>query len=155
MNAGFVTVKSSLLRVSVNYRAGRVINSPNNLEVRALVEVAPCLPVILCERILDAYNRVLAGELLVLLCQLLVGNPLAWVAVWVLEVQVVLLLLSLVELARCYIHGDLHLTSVACLLDRIGYQGERLFRSLDIWCNATLITNVTCRLTILLLRERL
>lgn len=74
------------------------VHLPNNLEVRGLEEVAPGLPVILSEGVLDGDNGVLGSELLVLVGKLLVGNPLLGVGVGVLEVKVVLLDVGLVEL---------------------------------------------------------
>ena len=51
---------------------------PNNLEVRCFVEIAPCLPVVFCERILNADNGVLAGQLLVHVRKLVVSDPFAF-----------------------------------------------------------------------------
>lgn len=56
------------------------------MEVGGGHEVVPGLPVILSEWILDGDNWVLLGELLVEISQLLVGEPLGWVGVRVLEV---------------------------------------------------------------------
>jgi hypothetical protein len=47
------------------------------------------------------------------------------------------------------------LSCIACLLDRIGDKIESLLCRLDIWCDTTLITDVACRLAILLLGESL
>lgn len=128
---------------------------PNNLEVGSLVEVAPSLPVVLREGVLNADDGVLAGQLLVEVGQLLVGEPLGGVAVGVLEVEVVLLGLGLVELARGNIKRDLNLAGVAGLLDGAGDQFEGLIGSLDIRGDTTLVTNVASRLAILLLGQSL
>lgn len=128
---------------------------PNNLEVRSLEEVAPSLPVIFRERILNADDGVLAGQLLIQIGQLLVGEPLGWVAVGVLEVQVVLLGLGLIKLAGSNVQGDFNFSGVSSLLDSAGDQFKGLFGSLDVRSNTALITNVACRLAILLLSQSL
>lgn len=132
-----------------------VANSPNNLEVRGLEEVAPSLPVILSERILNADNGVLLGEVLVQVGKLLVGEPLLRVAVGVLEVEVVFLDIGLVELARGNVHGNLDLASVSGLLNGLGDQVESLLGGLNIGSDTTLVTDVTGRLAVLLLGQRL
>lgn len=132
---------------------GQIIT--DNLEVRGLVEVAPCLPVILSKGILDADDWVLGGKLLVLLGKLFVSEPLGWVTFGVLEVQVVLLSFLLVELAGSNIHSDLHASGVASSINSGSDQLQGLISSLDIWGNTTLITDVTSRLAILLLSKRL
>jgi hypothetical protein len=126
-----------------------------NLEIRCLVEVRPCLPVVLSKGVLDADNWVLLSKLLVLVCKLFVGDPLGWVTFWVLEVQVVLLSILLVELARGNVHGNVHLSGVASRLDGLGDEFKSLLGSLNIWCNTTFITNVASRLAVLLLGKRL
>ena len=131
------------------------MNSPNNLHLAGLVEVAPSLPIILCEWVLDGDNWVLAGELLVLVGELLVGNPLALVTFGVLEVQVVLLGIGVVELAGGDIHGNLDLSSVASLLDSIRDELKSLIGGLNVWSDTTLITDVASGLTVLLLGESL
>lgn len=115
----------------------------NDLEVGGLEEVGPGLPVILSEGVLDRDDRVLGGQGLVKVGELLVGEPLALVRVGVLEVQVVLLLVGLVELAGSNVHGDLHLASIAGLLDGLGDQVKSLLRGLDIGSNTTLVSDIT------------
>lgn len=132
---------------------GQIIT--NNLEVGGLEEVGPGLPIVLSKGILDADNGVLLGQGLVELGELLVGEPLALVAVWVLEVKIVLLLLDLVELAGRNIHGDLDLASVASLLDGLGDEVESLLGSLNIGGNTALVTDVSGRLSVGLLGEAL
>src|SRR5690242_15417079 len=127
----------------------------NDLEVRGLEEVRPGLPVVLSEGVLDGDNGVLLGERLVELSELLVGEPLALVALGVLEVEVVLLLLGLVELAGGNVHSDLDLASVASSLDGLGDEVESLLGGLNIGSNTTLVTNVAGRLAVLLLGEGL
>lgn len=127
----------------------------NDLEVRGLEEVRPGLPVILSEGVLNGDNGVLLGEGLVELSELLVGEPLALVALGVLEVEVVLLLLGLVELAGGDVHSDLDLASVASSLDGLGDEVESLLGGLNIGSNTTLVTNVAGRLAVLLLGEGL
>ena len=139
MRIGLVTVKSS----------------PTILEVGGLIEVAPCLPIILSKWILDTDNGVLLGEGLVLLGQLLISDPFGWVTVWVLEVKVVLLHILLVELAGSNIHGDVDLASISGRLNSLGDKLESFLGSLDIWCNTTLVTDITRRLSILLLGKSL
>lgn len=128
---------------------------PNNLEVRGLVEVAPGLPVVLSEGVLDADNGVLGSKRLVEVGQLLVGEPLGGVALRVLEVQVVLLGVGLVELAGGNVKSDVNLAGVAGLLDGLGDQVESLLGSLNVGGNTTLVTNVTSRLAVLLLGQSL
>ena len=127
----------------------------DNLEVRALEEVAPGLPVILGEWILNADDWVFLCESLVLSGKLFIGDPLGWVTVWVLEVQIVLLGILLVEFTRSDIHGDVHSASVASGLDGLGDKLKSLLSSLDIWCDTTLVTNVTSGLSVLLLGKGL
>lgn len=130
-------------------------NSPNNLEVRGLEEVAPSLPVVLSERILNADNGILLGEVLVQVGKLLVGEPLLRVALRVLEVEVVFLDIGLVELAGGNVHGNLDLASVSGLFNGLGDQVESLLGGLDIGSNTTLVTDVTGRLAVLLLGQGL
>lgn len=128
---------------------------PNNLEVRGLEEVAPSLPVILSERILNADNGVLLGEVFVQVGELFVGEPLLGVTLGILEVEIVFLCVGLVELAGGNVHSDLDLASVSGLLNSLGDQVESLLGSLDIRSNTTLITDVTGRLAVLLLGQGL
>ena len=137
------------------FRVGDCQVVTNNLEVRGLEEVRPGLPVVLSEGVLDGDDGVLLGERLVELSELLVGEPLALVAVRVLEVKVVLLLVGLVELAGRNVHGDLDLTGVTSSLNGVGDEVESLLGGLDIGSNTTLITNVAGGLAVLLLGEGL
>ena len=130
-------------------------NLPNDLEVGCLEEVAPRLPVILGEGVLNRNNWVLGGKRFVLVGQLLIGDPQAFVAIGVLEVEIVLLLVFLVELTGSNIHGYVHLALVTSLFDGVGDEVQCFLSSLDIRSNTTLVTNVTCRLTILLLGKGL
>mgnify|MGYP005989629891 CR=1 FL=1 len=127
----------------------------DNLDVLGLGEVAPSLPVVLSEGVLDGDNGVLLAKLAVEGSKLLVGDPLGRVAVGVLEVEVVLLLVGLVEFAGGNIHGDLDLASVASLLDGLGDQLESLIGSLNIGSDTTLVTDVASGLAVLLLGESL
>lgn len=127
----------------------------DNLEVGGLVEVAPGLPVVLSEGVLNGDNGVLGSQLLVQVGELLVGEPLGGVTLGVLEVEVVLLLLDLVELAGGNVHGNGHLASVAGLLDGIGDQVQSLLSGLNIGSNTTLVTDVTSGLAVLLLGKGL
>ncbi|KAI6754374.1 hypothetical protein HG530_012888 [Fusarium avenaceum] len=111
----------------------------NNLDVLGLGEVAPGLPVVLSEGVLDGNDGVLLAELGVEAGKLLI----------------VLLLLDLVELAGSNIHGDLHLASVANLLDGIGDKLESLLGSLDIGSDTTLVTDVAGGLAVSLLGQTL
>jgi len=147
-------VTRSTLVSTIWFRENRV-SIPNNLEVRGLVEVAPGLPVVLSEGVLDADNGILASKRLVEVGKLLVGEPLGGVAVGVLEVQVVLLGVGLVELAGGNIKGNLDLAGVAGLLNGFGDQVESLLGSLNVGGHTTLVTNVTSGLAVLLLGERL
>lgn len=132
---------------------GQIIT--DNLEVGGLVEVAPCLPVILSKWVLDADNGVLLSQGLVLVRELLVCDPLGWVAIGVLEVQVVLLGILLVELAGGNVHGDVHLSGVASSLNGLSNELESLLGSLNIRSNTTLVSNVARRLAVLLLGKGL
>lgn len=132
---------------------GQVIT--DNLDVLGLVKVAPGLPVILSKGVLNADNGVLLAEVGVHGGKLLVGDPLGGVALGVLEVKVVLLLLLLVEFAGGNIHGNVHLASVASLLNGIGDELKGLISGLDIGGNTTLITNVASGLAVLLLGQSL
>jgi hypothetical protein len=127
----------------------------DNLEVGGLEEVRPGLPVVLSEGVLDADNGVLLGERLVELSQLLVGEPLALVALGVLEVKVVLLLVGLVELAGGNVHGDLDLARVTSLVDGRHDEVESLLGGLNIGGNTALVTDVAGGLSVLLLGEGL
>ena len=132
---------------------GQVVS--NDLDVLGLIEVAPGLPVVLGEGILDRDNGVLLGEVSVELGKLLVGDPLGGVAVGVLEVEIVLLGILLVELARGNVHGNLHGAGVSSLLDGLGDEVQSLLGGLDIGGDATLVTDVASRLAVLLLGEAL
>jgi hypothetical protein len=132
---------------------GKVI--ADNLEVGGLVEVAPGLPVVLGEGVLDRNNGVLGGELLVLVGKLLVSHPLALIGVGVLEVKVVLLLVGFVELGGGNVHGDLDLASVASLLNGVGDEVKSLLSGLNVGSDATLVTDVAGRLAVPLLGEGL
>ena len=132
---------------------GQVIT--DNLEVGGLVEVAPGLPIILSEGVLDGDNGVLGSKLLVQVGELLVGDPLGGVAIGVLEVEVVLLLLGLVELAGGNVHGDRHLASVAGLLNGIGNEVKSLLGGLNIGSDTTLVADVASGLAVLLLGKGL
>jgi hypothetical protein len=132
---------------------GKVI--ADNLEVGGLVEVAPGLPVVLGEGVLDGDNGVLGGELLVLVGKLLVSDPLALIGVGVLEVKVVLLLVGFVELGGGNVHGDLDLASVASLLNGVGDEVKSLLSGLNVGSDATLVTDVAGRLAVPLLGEGL
>lgn len=81
----------------------------------------------------------------------MVGEPLALVTLWVLEVQVVFLNVLLVELAGSHIHGDVDLSFVTGIVDGIGYQGQSLIGSVNVWCNTTLVSDVACGLAVPLL----
>ena len=59
---------------------------PNNLEIGSLEEVDPRIPVVLGEWVLDGNDRVLFGELLVEIGQLLVTQPLGRVGVGILQI---------------------------------------------------------------------
>ncbi|KAL2290733.1 hypothetical protein FJTKL_14732 [Diaporthe vaccinii] len=128
---------------------------PDDLDVLGLVEVAPGLPVILGEGVLDGDDGVLLGQVAVQGGELLVGDPLGGVRVGVLEVQVVLLLVNLVELGRGDVHGNVHLAGVASLLDGVGDELEGLLGGLDIGGNTTLISDVAGGLAVLLLGQAL
>jgi hypothetical protein len=134
---------------------GKVITDDLEVRARGLVEVAPGLPVVLSEGVLDGDNGVLGSELLVLVGKLLVGDPLALVGVGVLEVKVVLLLVGLVELGGGNVHGDLDLASVAGLLNGVGDEVKGLLGGLNIGSNTTLVTDVAGGLTVPLLGEGL
>jgi hypothetical protein len=127
----------------------------DNLDVLGLGEVAPGLPVVLSEGILDGDDRVLLAELGVEVGELLVCDPLGGVRLGVLEVKIVFLLLNLVELAGGNIHSDLDLAGVANLLNGIGDELKGLLGSLDIRSNTTLITDVAGGLAISLLGQTL
>ena len=132
---------------------GQVVT--NDLEVGGLVEVAPGLPVILSEGVLNADDGVLASQRLVQVGQLLVGEPLGGVAVGVLEVKVVLLDVTLVELAGGNVQSNVNLASVASLLNGSSDEVESLLSGLNVGGNTTLVTNVTSRLAVLLLGQSL
>lgn len=134
---------------------GQVITDNLARGALGLVEVAPGLPVVLGEGVLDRDNGVLLGKVTVHGGELLVGNPLGGVAIGVLEVEVVLLGVLLVELAGGNVHGDADLASVASLLDGVGNELEGLLGSLDIGSDTTLVTNVASRLAVLLLGQSL
>jgi len=127
----------------------------NDLEVGGLVEVAPGLPVVLSEGVLDGDNGVLLGQGLVHVGELLVGDPLGGVAVGVLEVKVVLLDIGLVELTGGNVHGDGNLAGVTGFGDGLGDQVQSLLGGLNIGGDTTLVTDVTGGLTVLLLGESL
>jgi hypothetical protein len=127
----------------------------DDLDVLGLGEVAPSLPVVLSEGVLNGNDGVLLAELRVQAGELLVGDPLGRIGLGVLEVEIVLLLGLLVELARGNIHGNLHLTGVAGLLDGIGDELKSLLGSLDIRGNTTLVTDVAGGLAVSLLGQTL
>jgi hypothetical protein len=134
---------------------GKVITDDLEVRARGLVEVAPGLPVVLGEGVLDGDDGVLGSELLVLVGKLLVGDPLGLIGVGVLEVKVVLLLVGLVELRGGNVHGDLDLASVAGLLNGVGDEVKSLLSGLNIGSNTALVTDVAGRLTVPLLGEGL
>lgn len=127
----------------------------DNLNVLGLGEVAPGLPVVLGEGVLDGDDGVLLAEVRVHAGELLVGDPLGRVGLGVLEVKIVLLLVLLVELAGGDVHGDLHLAGVASLLNGIGNELESLLGGLDIGSNTTLVTDVASGLAVSLLGKTL
>ena len=127
----------------------------DDLDVLGLVEVAPCLPVVLSEGVLNADNGVLLAEVAVHGSELLVGDPLGGVAVGVLEVKIVLLLGLLVELAGGNIHGNAHLAGVSGLLDGLGDEVKGLLSGLNIGGNTTLVADVAGGLAVLLLGKTL
>ncbi|KAI6759168.1 hypothetical protein HG531_013929 [Fusarium graminearum] len=127
----------------------------DNLDVLGLGEVAPSLPVVLSEGVLDGDDGVLLAELRVHVGELLVGDPLGGVGLGVLEVEIVLLLGLLVELTGGDVHGNLHLAGVASLLNGVGDELESLLSSLDIRGNTTLVTDVAGGLAVSLLGKTL
>lgn len=81
-----MTVKSSLMLklVEAVRETTKVIYSPNDLEVRGPVEIAPRFPVVLSKGVLNGDNGVFVRKALVEIGQLLVGDPLGWVGVRIL-----------------------------------------------------------------------
>mmetsp|Transcript_74964 Transcript_74964/g.165560 ORF Transcript_74964/g.165560 Transcript_74964/m.165560 type:complete len:325 (+) Transcript_74964:248-1222(+) len=118
-------------------------------------EVLVSIPVVLVEGILDGNEGVLVQPCLVIICQLWSSLlHLCWAA-WILEVQVVMLLLRSVELGSCNICANLHLVAVARLGDCFHKNIQGLIVVLHVWCKATLIANVACILAILFLDDTL
>ncbi|KAH3667663.1 hypothetical protein OGATHE_003186 [Ogataea polymorpha] len=97
----------------------------NNLDVGGGEKVGPSVPVILGEWVLQRHNWILLDEFGVQVSQLLTSEPLAWVGIWILEVQVVF----------------------AVVVKSLLWGGK-------VWSNTSLITDVTGTLAVLLLGQR-
>ena len=105
-----------------------------------LTQYRPGFPVVLVEWVLNRRDRVLLEVALVDVGELSTRDPLAWVRVGVLEVQVVLALL--VEFRAGDVKRDVHAALVASHLDSIDQQVKRLVSRLEVRSKATLVTDV-------------
>ena len=102
--------------------------------------MGPRLPVILIEGVLNRDDGVLLDVAEVEVGELNTRDPLGWIRVRVLEVEVVLALL--VELGRGDIESDLDLALVASLLDGLGEKLEGLLGTRHVGGETSLITDV-------------
>ena len=135
------TVASLLLDGSLDTERvgdGQVIT--DDLDTGVLGEVAPGLPVVLVEGVLNGDNGVVLDVGEVEIGELDTGDPLGWVGVGVLEVEVVLAVL--VELGGSDIESDLNLALVSGLLDGLSQELERLLSTRHVGGESTLITDV-------------
>lgn len=117
---------------------GQVVSDDLDLRIRS--EMRPSLPVILVKWILDGYDRVFLDQLKVNVCELLSGDPLCWVGVRVLEVQVILAIL--VKFGRRDIESDLDLALVASLLDCLHEQLKGFLSTAHVRRKSTLVAHV-------------
>ena len=102
--------------------------------------MAPSLPIILVEGILDGDDRVFLDVGEVEISELGARNPLLGVGVGVLEVKVVLAVP--VELGRSDVKSNLDAALIACLLDGLSEKLKRLLGTRDIRRETTLITDI-------------
>ncbi|KAH3667348.1 hypothetical protein OGAPHI_002997 [Ogataea philodendri] len=130
---------------------GQVVS--NNLDLGLGVEVGPSLPVVLGEWVLHRHNWVVLDQLDVQVGQLLTGEPLGRIRVWVLEVQVVLSVV--VELGGGRVQGNADLAGVASSLNGVDNEVQGLLWSGEVWSNTSLVTDVTGTLAVLLLGQGL
>ena len=101
-------------------------------------ELAPVVPVVLVEGVLDGDDGIVLDEGLVESGELVAVDPLALVGGGVLEVQIVEegVAVLLHELGGCDVHADLHLPRVSRLLDRRRQQVQPLLVILRIKTSA-------------------
>jgi hypothetical protein len=100
----------------------------------------PSIPVILIERILNANNRVLLDIRKVEVSQLDTGDPLGWIRVGVLEVEIVFAVF--VEFGGGNVESDFDFSFVAGFLDGFGEELEGLVGTGDVGGESTLVTDV-------------
>jgi hypothetical protein len=89
----------------------------------------------------QAHDRVVLNQFEVVVGELLAGDPLGLIRLGVLEVQIVLAVL--VELGGSDVESDLDFAFVSGSLDGLLEEIERLLGARDVWCETTLVTNVS------------
>ena len=102
--------------------------------------MGPGFPIILVEGVLDRNDRVFLNVTEVEVGKLNAGDPLAWIRVGVLKVQVVFAIL--VKFGGSDIQGNLDLSLIAGFLDSLGQKLERFVSARNVGSEATLVTNI-------------
>ena len=102
--------------------------------------MGPGIPIILVEGILDRNDRVIFNVAEVEVGKLNASDPLAWIRVGVLEVQIVFALL--VKFRGSDIQSNLDLALIAGFLDSLGQEFERFFSTRNVGSEATLVTDI-------------
>jgi hypothetical protein len=112
----------------------------DNLNAAQFGEVGPGIPIILVEGVLDRNDRVLLNVTEVEVGKLYASDPLAWIRVGVLEVQIVFALL--VKFRGSDVQSNLDLPLIARFLDSLGQELERFFSTRNVGSEATLVTDI-------------
>lgn len=116
----------------------------DNLDRGVRDEAGPLIPVILIEGVFDGDDGVLLDVAAVEVGKLLASDLVRAFLVGVLEVEVVVLAVVglLVEFGGGDVESDLDFTLVSGLFDGLDEKFERLLGTGDVWCEASLVTNV-------------
>jgi hypothetical protein len=102
--------------------------------------VGPGIPIILVEGVLDRNDRVLLNVAEVEIGKLNASDPLAWIRVGVLEIQIVFTLL--VKFRGSDVQSNLDLALITGFLDSLGQELERFFSTRNVGSEATLVTDI-------------
>ncbi|TMW49879.1 hypothetical protein DOY81_005060 [Sarcophaga bullata] len=111
----------------------------NDLNAGSGSKFSPGIPMILIEGIFNGYNGEVLDEFLVQIGQFFWGQPLGFVAVGVLEIQIVG---TILEEFRCgNIHADFNLAGVTAQSDGIDDKTQGFLVGLNVGCKTTFITD--------------
>eukprot|EP00045_Choanoeca_perplexa_P018631 m.293218 g.293218 ORF g.293218 m.293218 type:complete len:339 (+) comp19454_c0_seq1:41-1057(+) len=130
---------------------GQVI--ANNLNINTAGQCRPSLPIILVVRVFNGDNGVVSNKALVKVCQLLTGQIILRLAIFTLEIQVVLAILA--ELRGSAIHGNLDLAGVASLFNGSNKEIQPFFVVLNGRSKASFVSNIASILAVLRLDDLL